>query len=295
MKLAFYSLGTLILIAPVFVFAQGKVYSPLVNIPSQGNQQMSFEAYINFLYGMSISIAALLAVVKIVIAGAKYMLSDVISKKGEAISDIQGAILGLLLIISAVVILELINPNLTARAITFPELQSRKPTPAPVTPANPGGQPGQVGGRAVTAPEFPIDNYGSVAGEDLDERYSTISNGLVVYDVKAHCDTTSNPSACVKDIELAMFDTTAVGSGFCVHNAGVKKNQSPTTFACQLPSFVKTQAEIRAEYDKNKAYNNTVPFDENIYRKLCAEWGGNFVDIKTYKYSGMDDYRCVKY
>jgi hypothetical protein len=164
MKFSFYSLLAFVLLTPAFVFAQtGKVYSPLVNIPSQGNSQMTFEAYINFLYGMSISIAALLAVVKIVIAGAKYMLSDVISNKSEAISDIQGAILGLLLIISAVVILELINPNLTAKSITFPELQSKKPNPSPVQSANPapGGQtPAPGGGQAQGGGQTPAPSGG---------------------------------------------------------------------------------------------------------------------------------------
>ena len=95
----------------------GKVYSPLVNIP--GNGANGFEQYISFLYGASISIAALLAVVKIIIAGAKYMLSDVITNKGEAIKDIQGAILGLLLILGAVIILEFINPQLIKGNIQF--------------------------------------------------------------------------------------------------------------------------------------------------------------------------------
>jgi hypothetical protein len=93
------------------------VYSPLVNIP--GNGANGFEEYISFLYGASISVAALLAVVKIVIAGAKYMMSDVIPAKGEALADIQGAILGLLLILGAVIILEFINPQLIKREIKF--------------------------------------------------------------------------------------------------------------------------------------------------------------------------------
>ncbi len=123
MKLVF-SLVTLFLSLPAIMYAQDKVYSPLVDLSNagQGNEVQTFEAYINFLYGMSIAVAALLAVIKIIIAGTKYMLSDIISDKGGAIEDIKGAILGLLLIISAVVILELINPNLIDRDITFPQI-----------------------------------------------------------------------------------------------------------------------------------------------------------------------------
>ncbi len=66
----------------------------------------------NALYLLSISIAALLAVIKIIIAGFKYSLSDVVTNKSEAISDIQGALFGLILIISAVLIISVINPTI---------------------------------------------------------------------------------------------------------------------------------------------------------------------------------------
>jgi hypothetical protein len=109
---------------PEILFAQDRVYSPLVDLSNagQGSDVQSFEQYINFLYGMSIAVAALLAVIKIIVAGAKYMLSDVVSNKGEALKDIQGAIIGLLIILSAVIILELINPQLTKKNIVFKEL-----------------------------------------------------------------------------------------------------------------------------------------------------------------------------
>ena len=124
MRSIFYSLLCFVTLIPVAVYGQEKkIYSPLVDIP--GNEAMSFEQYINFLYGASISIAALLAVVKIIIAGAKYMVSDLVSSKDSAKTDIQGAILGLLLILSAVIILEFINPQLVKRNIQFQELSKR--------------------------------------------------------------------------------------------------------------------------------------------------------------------------
>ncbi len=98
---------TALIVTPTVALAQRY----LIDLPidTQGN----FEQYINLLYKMSISIAALLAVVKIVIAGAKYMLSDVVTNKSDAKKDIQGALLGLLLILGAVIILNTINPALT--------------------------------------------------------------------------------------------------------------------------------------------------------------------------------------
>jgi hypothetical protein len=102
-----------ILSTPVLVFAQQDVpkYNPLVNVFATGGTP-SFDSYINLLYVTSISLAAMLAVVKIIIAGFKYMLSDVVSSKGDALSDIRGALLGLLLILGIYVILNVINPDL---------------------------------------------------------------------------------------------------------------------------------------------------------------------------------------
>ena len=98
-----------ILLAPVVTFAQ---YQPLVGIPGI-DISSDFNSYINALYKLSISLAALLAVIKIIVAGAKWMLTDLISSTQEAKADIQGAVFGLLIIIAAVLILETINPQLT--------------------------------------------------------------------------------------------------------------------------------------------------------------------------------------
>ncbi len=72
---------------------------------------------------MSISVAGMIAVIKIIIAGVKYMLSDVITSKEEAKKDIKGALLGLILIMSAVLILQVINPQLTNLKIQSVEVE----------------------------------------------------------------------------------------------------------------------------------------------------------------------------
>ncbi len=146
---------SIFLALPTVIFAQDKVYSPLVDLSNagQGNDVQSFEQYINFLYGMSIAVAALLAVIKIIIAGAKYMMSDVIGNKEGAKNDIQGAVLGLLLIISAVVILELINPTLIKKEIKFDPLQSPR---------------GELNALAVQ----------TVGGQTVEQHASALSQGL---------------------------------------------------------------------------------------------------------------------
>ncbi len=111
---------------PILAFAaEPLVYKSLVSIPGiQANS--GFGDYINALYGLSIAIAALMAVIKIIIAGVKYMLSDVVTSKQEAIGDIRGSLLGLVVVISAVLVLTIINPQLAeteifTNPITLPE------------------------------------------------------------------------------------------------------------------------------------------------------------------------------
>ena len=101
----------LIVLLPVVSLAQEQF---LVGIPGlSSGADRSFNDYINTLYAVCISLAALLAVVKIIIAGVKYMFSDIVTDKGDAKRDIRGALIGLGIIISAVLILSIINPELT--------------------------------------------------------------------------------------------------------------------------------------------------------------------------------------
>lgn len=115
----------LVSIAPSIASAAVTDFIPLVGIPGIADSDLAttgFGDYINALYRLSISIAALLAVIKIVAAGAKYMLSDIVTHKEDAKKDIQGALLGLLVIIGAVIILTTINTDITKNTIAIDRL-----------------------------------------------------------------------------------------------------------------------------------------------------------------------------
>lgn len=114
------------LIVPI-AYAQAPEISLLVGIPGIDATNPDFNTYINALYTLSIAVAGLLAVIKIMVAGIKYMLSDVVTSKGEAKSDIQGALLGLLIVMSAVLILNQINPQLAETKLF---LETAKSTPS---------------------------------------------------------------------------------------------------------------------------------------------------------------------
>ena len=100
--------GITLFLLPLITFAAG--YRPIVGIPgvSDGN----FNEYINAIYALAISLAALLAVIKIIIAGVKWMMTDIVTSKMDAKKDIQGALLGLLVILAAVLVLTVINPDI---------------------------------------------------------------------------------------------------------------------------------------------------------------------------------------
>lgn len=105
----------------------GTDFVPLVGIPFVDTTgQPSLGDYINGLYLAAISIAAFLAVVKIIFAGVQYMLSEVVTNKEQAKKSIYGAIIGLLIVLGAFLILNTINPNLTNLTnLDGPQLQTQ--------------------------------------------------------------------------------------------------------------------------------------------------------------------------
>ncbi len=128
-------LGIFFLSLPLLASAQS--FIPLVGIPGlEDPSTQDFGEYINALYRLAISIAGLLAVLKIIAAGAKYMLTDVVTSKAAAKSDIKGALLGLLIVIGAVVLLNTINPEITVTNLTFNEV-TLNPTPPSSQPLAP--------------------------------------------------------------------------------------------------------------------------------------------------------------
>jgi hypothetical protein len=140
----YYLITTLFLIPTTIASADQLSYTPIVGIPgvSSGN----FDSYITSLYAISISVAALLAVIRVIVAGVKWMLTDVVTSKSEAKKDITSSLLGLIIVMAAVLILTVINPNIVNVNLSFNDVSA---TPAPggggstaVTPAAQSPGPG---------------------------------------------------------------------------------------------------------------------------------------------------------
>jgi hypothetical protein len=106
------TLTTLLFLIPFVVLAQTPPTSSLTPFLFANNGGATdLENLINNLYALSIVLAALLAVIKIIIGGVKWMLSDIVTTKQDAKKEIWTALIGLLIVISAVLVLNVINPQ----------------------------------------------------------------------------------------------------------------------------------------------------------------------------------------
>lgn len=152
---------------PVFMFAATEIvfaqnrYQTLVDTGINPNDGVA--GYLNAIYLILISLAALFAVIKIILAGVKYMLSDVVTNKQSAKDDIKNALLGLIIIMATALILEIINPNLTrldvfgtVQPISNPNISTTVQNNTSSNTAGPGanmrGTPNNSGGGGSSAP-----------------------------------------------------------------------------------------------------------------------------------------------
>lgn len=114
MKLKSFFTFTIFFVATPFLALAQERMTFIESIPfMNGAAATSTEDYVSALYMIAISVAAILVVIRIIIAGVKYMLSESVSDKVSAKEDIEGALLGLLVILGAATILNTINPQLT--------------------------------------------------------------------------------------------------------------------------------------------------------------------------------------
>ncbi len=120
--LTVYCLLSIIIPVPV----QGATeYELLAPIPLDGadsapTDTTTAELYIKGIFMLIIAVAGGLAVVRIIFGGIQYMSTDAFEGKSEAKTVIQNALWGLLLTISAWLILFTINPDLIKFDLTIP-------------------------------------------------------------------------------------------------------------------------------------------------------------------------------
>ncbi len=109
----FTSTLLLSLLLPVYV-AYGANYTPLVGLPGANpTPGQNLAQYFNKLYMLIVAIGAIIAFLKIAFAGAKWSLSEIVTDKSDAKKDIQGALLGLAILLIPFIVLNTIYSGLT--------------------------------------------------------------------------------------------------------------------------------------------------------------------------------------
>ncbi len=168
-------------------------YVPMVGVPGLQNAgNLSAQQYIEALYKLSITVGSMLAVIQIIFAGVQYMLTDVITSKSDAIKRIRGALFGLLILVSAVLILQTINPKLLNLNIfnNAPPLETINGGQNPSTLA-----PAKVGDRVNSNDAAKVENLKNTCrGTIVSVAIPGTSNSML------ECTDTTDPAAVIDPI-----------------------------------------------------------------------------------------------
>lgn len=97
-----------------FVLGGYKIEIALPGVSAEEAKDVDLAQYVSYFYTFGISLVAILAVGGLAIGGFLYMLSDTISSKEEAKKYIWSALSSLVLLLSAYLILNTINPDLVS-------------------------------------------------------------------------------------------------------------------------------------------------------------------------------------
>jgi hypothetical protein len=127
-------------------------YIPLVGLPQVQGSGQGLAGYFNQLYMVTIAVGAILAFIKISIAGVKWSLSDVVTDKSSAKNDIRGALLGLAILLIPFIVLNTIYPGLTSLNILQNATSVKITPPAASDTGQTYGQPISVTPDTPTTP-----------------------------------------------------------------------------------------------------------------------------------------------
>jgi hypothetical protein len=276
MNLLLSAFVTLALFTPGVIFAQ--INQSLINLPiAPQTGAEGFSNYINLLYALSISVAGLLAVIKIIIAGVKYMLTDVVTSKGAAIKEIKGALLGLLLILGAVLILTVINPQLIKSTLEF------NPQPMPqvnVTPSVSSTGPAVNSSGQQYAPRFYAGNITTYG--DITQSAVTKNGNIFIYNIASLCSgrTGTELSECVDEQADNFGD-------FCEQNMGRPSGTASQALRCAIP--------IQYSSEDNFDRNMPVGADHDEWENYCRQWNGVVWEPVGMSSQSLGDQYCVWY
>ncbi len=189
-KILIFCLSILVLVAFIHagsVFAQDsteyKLLEPIPSFVGDSEGVTTANEYIPGVIRLIIALSGALAVIKIIFGGIQYMSTDSFSGKNQGRQTIQNALFGLILVISAWLILHTINPNLVEFDFSI-EGQSlgEKYTSTPTGPPN--VDPGDcINCTAVTVDHkgaFGVSKGCAPVGEDKTCKVNAVLNSRLV-------------------------------------------------------------------------------------------------------------------
>lgn len=151
----------------------------------------SFLAYVNNFVQLLIGLAGLLAIIMIIYGGVTYMTTDAVTGKKSAIGIIQRALGGLVLALVSVLILNTINPALTAtRGVEQLEIDGERLSDVPEPDTTNDGA--EFGGDVYLGDDRPADQWCFKIDGTLDLSdffgYDFADDRYVCYDTSDACD-----------------------------------------------------------------------------------------------------------
>jgi hypothetical protein len=152
---------------------QSAGFVPLTNIPGLtsgvATNQSGIANFLNNLYKYLIGLAAVLAVIEIVWGGIEISTQDSISKHEAGKERIQGALLGLVLVLLPVLVFSIINPQILNLSFNLPPIA-----------AHSGTSIGGGGTQTNNAPEvngFPANSNNQTGSPSLLQAPQTLPSG----------------------------------------------------------------------------------------------------------------------
>jgi hypothetical protein len=251
-------------------------YTSLIKLPVETVGGDTFGGYINMLYLTAVSLAAVLAVLKLILAGVKYMLSDVVTTKSEAKSDIKGALVGLLIIIAGVLVLNEINPSITDNNVGFPEKVKNVKLSLKTNPLKPSttADGKNLAPKYVTN-QFPGRNGGPPSSyKDLVQKFIKVEGNIVTYDIAGMCaeDTSVYITGSCKANAVDDFH-----DDFCYDNIGLKTGgENDSVLACKIPVAWKEESSFKVPTGVHHDYWETMCKDENGLPRDPFNFGDEF-------------------
>jgi hypothetical protein len=122
-------------------------FQPIVPIPLPSGGTLdnctSLGDYVNAVFQLAITVAIVLAVIMIIIDGFKYMTSDAVGNKKDALGGIRSALFGLIIILACTLILNIIDPDITKITLFNQGGLAGCATPSAVNNINLTGTPSQ--------------------------------------------------------------------------------------------------------------------------------------------------------